>query len=332
MLFSIRPLSPEDARAIAGWRYAAPYEDYNEPSDTLLDGLYQGIAEEGGALAGFVCWGAEAQIKAAADLYAAEPALDFGMGLRPDLTGKGAGVFAASAATLWLRAHMQAQVLRLAVYEWNLRAQRVYQRAGFVPYATRGRFLMMRLDARPWHDATRPLENGMPIYPYDPGFDRHLHYRRADTGYDMSVFSMSAHTGTHIDAPAHIGLAGAVDDIPLESLNGPAQLIAHRDLRPPAIRCPRLLIDTGTRGLSLEEATMLLAQGVRTVGVSGMSVGEGEEEMAVHTLLLSSGVTVLENAALESLAPGWYEMRCLPLRMPGSDGVPVRLLLREACR
>lgn len=327
MRFYPRPLTREDADIISGWQYAAPYDVYG--GEAPRTDVAQALCDAQGSLCGFFSWGHDAQVPAARDLYTRESALDIGIGLRPSLAGRGAGLFACEAALAWLRNAFAPACFRLAVYGWNTRAQKVYRRAGFGPQTVRGDFLIMTRDERPWRDATRPLHNGMPVYPADPGFDRHLLYRREDSGYDMSVFAMSAHSGTHLDAPAHLGLPGAVETIPLERLEGTVQLLEWPGDGVSAVRAPGVLLKTGGRGLWLREAQALLDAGVTLIGLDGMSVGEGDDEYAVHHLLLSAGVTVLENAAIEAFAPGWYAMRCLPLSMPGSDGVPARLLLRE---
>lgn len=332
MRFSIRALTPEDQQTVAGWRYAAPYDVYDDLGKGLSE-AYRALIAPDGALSGVFCWGEEARVLAAQDVYAAQPgALDFGIGLCPDLCGKGLGLWACQCALDWLSAAYAPPSFRLAVYEWNERAVRVYRRLGFSPLTRRGDFLIMARDERPFRDATRPLQNGMPAYPGDPGFDRHLYYTKEANGWNLSVFSMSAHTGTHIDAPSHAGLFGGVETISPERLQGSVQLLAWRTPDWDALRSPRVLLQAGGRGFTLQEAQRLVDAGVTLVGVDGLSVGAAEAELPVHTLLLQAGVAVLENAAIEGFAPGWYEMRCLPLSMPGSDGAPVRLLLREEAR
>ena len=83
-------------------------------------------------LAGFVCFGAEAQVSGARDagLYVAD-ALDIGLGLRPDLTGHGLGDAFVAACLDHARRTRHPRSLRLAVAEFNQRAIRVYERAGF---------------------------------------------------------------------------------------------------------------------------------------------------------------------------------------------------------
>ncbi len=330
MRFFARELTPGDAQDISGWRYAAPYDVYGETTEALLNGQYRALCDADGALCGFFCWGEAARVGVAADVYAARPdALDFGLGLRPEMTGKGIGGFAAESALAWLRDAFHPAMFRLAVYEWNARARKVYRRLGFAPETKRGDFLVMLRDERRWRDATRPLENGMRVCATDPAFERHLLYCAENMGWNVSVLAMSAHCGTHLDAPAHVGLPACAETIPVDRLSGMAQLLDWAEPDFAALRAPRVLLKNFGKGFTLAEAEWLIGAGIAVIGVDALSVGSGETEWAVHKLLLESGVTILENAALEGFAPGWYEMRCLPLSLPGSDGVPVRLFLRE---
>ncbi len=89
------------------------------------------------AVAGFVCFGVQAQVSGARDagLYA-EDALDIGLGLRPDLTGQGLGKTFFAACLDHAIQTRQPATLRLAVASFNTRAIAVYRRAGFRPVAT----------------------------------------------------------------------------------------------------------------------------------------------------------------------------------------------------
>ena len=89
------------------------------------------------SVAGFVCYGAEAQVSGARDagLYAGD-ALDIGLGLRPDLTGRGLGGDFFAACLDHALQTRQPVTLRLAVATFNTRAIAVYRRAGFRQAAT----------------------------------------------------------------------------------------------------------------------------------------------------------------------------------------------------
>jgi RimJ/RimL family protein N-acetyltransferase len=58
-------------------------------------------------------------------------AVEIGLGLRPDLTGRGLGA-AFTAAAIELARGRGAERITLAVAAFNLRATRVYERAGFI--------------------------------------------------------------------------------------------------------------------------------------------------------------------------------------------------------
>jgi [ribosomal protein S18]-alanine N-acetyltransferase len=57
--------------------------------------------------------------------------LDYGLGLRPDLTGQGLGLEFFRAGLVFARERYQPQRVYLHVAAFNERARRVYERAGF---------------------------------------------------------------------------------------------------------------------------------------------------------------------------------------------------------
>lgn len=134
-----RPLTETDARAIVGWRYDGPWAVYDARPDDLaeiLAGLATSVAavDADGALVGFLVFGAGAQVLGGrrAGLYSPD-ALDVGLGLRPNLVGRGMGAGFVEAGLVWARGHLDPAPtrFRLSVAAWNERAIRAYQRAGF---------------------------------------------------------------------------------------------------------------------------------------------------------------------------------------------------------
>jgi ribosomal-protein-alanine N-acetyltransferase len=123
-MFAIRAMTAEDAEAIAAWRYPGPYAFYDwdqDPGDLaeLLDPAEWGrryfAADAEGELAGFFVFKRH------------ETGTEVGLGLRPDLTGRGLG---ASFLDAGLR-FGGAERYTLAVAAFNHRAITVYERAGF---------------------------------------------------------------------------------------------------------------------------------------------------------------------------------------------------------
>lgn len=162
MRFAFRPMTEEDARAMAVWRYPDPHGFYDLDADDLRETLaelpaYHAATDERGELVGFFSCGPGAQVPGGhqAGLYPPD-ALDIGLGLRPDLTGRGlgAGFVAAGLAHLRATTNPPPTRFRLSVAAFNTRAIRAYERAGFragvrFPSPVRGvdtDFLLMTAD------------------------------------------------------------------------------------------------------------------------------------------------------------------------------------------
>lgn len=132
----VEPLDHTAALAITRWRYPPPYDGYTLSDDPLGTALFLSSATSGyfqlcdaaSELVAFCCFGEEAQVPGGD--YSAQ-ALDLGLGLRPDLTGRGYGMQYLGAVLAFGIAQFQPTLLRLTVADFNLRAIRLYQKAGF---------------------------------------------------------------------------------------------------------------------------------------------------------------------------------------------------------
>jgi arylformamidase len=80
--------------------------------------------------------------------------------------------------------------------------------------------------------------------------------------------------------------------------------------------------------LALDAAAWVLDRGFRLVGIDGPSIEAYDAPGdPVHRVLLAAGVIIVENLALADVAPGSYELSCLPLPIAGCDGAPARVVL-----
>jgi [ribosomal protein S18]-alanine N-acetyltransferase len=143
--FTLTPITRTDAQAISRWRYEGPYAVYNgSPASvtSLLQPryLYHSVHDELGELVGYFCFGEDARVSAGRGpgLYDREDALDVGLGMRPDLTGRGLGEQFVRAGLHFAEDAYSPPAFRLTVATFNRRAIRVYERAGFEPVDTFG--------------------------------------------------------------------------------------------------------------------------------------------------------------------------------------------------
>ena len=197
-------------------------------------------------------------------------------------------------------------------------------------------------------DVTLPISDKLPVWPGDLP----VHVTRVSDDLPMvSGLSMSCHAGTHVDAPAHFLPGGAgVDALPLAVLIGPAWVVRFAGRGPlTASMLDEVAIPTGTVRLLIrsdnsdrvveafdsdfvalapDAAAWLLDHGIRLVGIDGPSIEAYDAPGdPVHRALLAAGVIIVENLALAGVAPGAYDLTCLPLRIVGCDGAPARVVL-----
>jgi ribosomal-protein-alanine N-acetyltransferase len=101
---------------------------------------YYSVYDERGDLAGYFCFGEDARVAAGRRLgvYEREDALDVGLGMRPDLTGRGLGEEFVHAGLRVARETYSPKAFRLTVAIFNRRAIRVYEKAGFRAVETFG--------------------------------------------------------------------------------------------------------------------------------------------------------------------------------------------------
>jgi len=204
-------------------------------------------------------------------------------------------------------------------------------------------------------DVTVPLDANLPNYPGNTPFSLEAIKRiaRGDSS-NVSSLHMSAHAGTHVDAPRHfIDSASGAEALPLEMLVGRTRVIevtSRKGIGPDDLSAVdlaedvRLLIKTvnsrlwGTPefhaeyvGVTEAGARYVIDHGIKVLGVDYLSVEEFKKPGApAHHVLLGGGTIVIEGLNLRDVEPGVYEMFCLPLRIVGADGAPARVVLRQS--
>jgi ribosomal-protein-alanine N-acetyltransferase len=139
----IQPMRKNEATVVSGWKYEHPYSFYNMESNAetiaeLLDGSYFSVSNEKSELIGYFCFGPNAQVPGGHvhDLYKDEGALDIGLGMHPDLTGRRLGLRFLNEGLAFARKTYNVEAFRLSVATFNHRAIAVYEKAGFRPVQT----------------------------------------------------------------------------------------------------------------------------------------------------------------------------------------------------
>lgn len=205
-----------------------------------------------------------------------------------------------------------------------------------------------------WIDISMPIADGMLSWPSDPGVELKPAKQLDEHGSNVTELKTGTHLGTHVDAPRHNLANGAgVDEYPPETFIGPAIVVdvtsADGEIEPGQIadvvpkNAERVLLRTANSvdrlleqpfteeyvGLSAAAAEWLAEQsGLKLVGIDYLSIQRRGADATPHTALLEAGIAIVEGLDLADVAPGPYELHCLPLRIEGGDGAPARAYLK----
>ena len=116
----IAPMTSDDFADYEQWHYQPPYDFYDSDQEPVLNPeRYFAVRDDAGALIGFLYFEPKDDV------------LEYGLGLRPDLTGKGLGLDFFRAGLEFGRDRYRPSLVRLFVAAFNERAIKVYERAGF---------------------------------------------------------------------------------------------------------------------------------------------------------------------------------------------------------
>ncbi len=204
------------------------------------------------------------------------------------------------------------------------------------------------------YDITRALSPRTAVFPGDtPVAITPVMQMRNGDSCNVTSIAMSAHAGTHVDAPLHYGDGQpGIDDVGLDVLIGPARVvtlnvaeaITFDDLQQALGDAPfaRLLIHTRASDVPNDvwqadfvyfepaAAAWLGERGCRLIGTDAPSVDPAASlELPAHKAFLRGNVIIMENLCLKGVPDGAYELIALPLRIAGNDAAPARAVLRD---
>ncbi|EEE56465.1 hypothetical protein OsJ_05673 [Oryza sativa Japonica Group] len=179
------------------------------------------------------------------------------------------------------------------------------------------------------------------------------------TLYNLSELKMECHMGTHVDAPGHMNqghfAAGLdVDKLDLDLLNGPTLLVdTPRNTNITAKAMESLNIPKGVRrvlfrtlntdrklmwkkggdlsyvGFTEDGAQWLVDNtDIKLVGIDYLSVAAYDHLITAHVVFFKfPNIILVEGLKLDDVKAGIYMLHCLPLRLVGSEGSPIRCIL-----
>jgi arylformamidase len=211
-------------------------------------------------------------------------------------------------------------------------------------------------------DLARALDISVPIRPGMLHWGRRPEIEIVESRADGAVSNVSrwrigAHTGTHIDAPAHFVDGGkTVDQIDLAVLNGPARVLDLTHVKEQITAADldaaglgdigdevRVLLRTTNSatvlrtpwksaawvGLAPDGAERLIEAGVRLAAIDYLSIEAVPytTHWETHQLLCGADVLILEVADLLHAPAGTYDMIALPIPLHGAEAAPTRTLL-----
>ena len=202
-------------------------------------------------------------------------------------------------------------------------------------------------------DLSHSISENMPVYPgTEPPVIR-IGCSISEDGFLEREISMFSHTGTHMDAPAHLLEEGAtLDRFPVAQFFGKAFILRCDDGQGPEIKLQQLLahekslkqVDflllqtgwshywgegkyfSGYPVLSQEAAEFLGDLPLKGIGVDTISVdGIDSVLFPVHMALLKKNIVLIENLTNLQAVPGAFcTFACFPLKFVSADGSPVR--------
>lgn len=202
-------------------------------------------------------------------------------------------------------------------------------------------------------DISRTLAPQMAVWPGDTRFGLQTTMDRGQgDSVNLTTITMSAHSGSHVDAPRHFTDEGeTIEGLDLRPYWGLAQVVTVYKEPGPLFPgdfaaydlslAPRLLVRTPAGDLdptvfpekivypSPQLAAHLGSLGIVLYGTDAPSMDAVDDPLLPgHNALLQNKIAILEGLDLGKAADDLYELVALPLKIENGDGSPVRAALR----
>lgn len=202
-------------------------------------------------------------------------------------------------------------------------------------------------------DITFAISNKIPSWPGSVGFECNWLMEIPKHANNLSSFSMDSHLGTHLDAPLHFIEGGrSIEKLELGKMLGDVfvleiyniKSITDLDLESAGIpkSCKKLILKTDNQkywkqnltefqedfsSIDASGAKWIVEKGIHLIGIDYLSIQRFNDGPETHQILLKNEIIIVETLNLEYVSQGWYYLICLPLKIEGLEGSPVRALL-----
>lgn len=207
-------------------------------------------------------------------------------------------------------------------------------------------------------DLTHTIHPDMPVF---PGTEQPI-FEKANTlendGFQEAKITMYSHTGTHIDAPAHMFSNGPyLDNLQIEHFIGKATVLDFSDKKLQLIDLDSIkpfkekiknvdfvIIKTGWSrywgnkkyyedfpSLSEESAKWLCQFNLKGIGIDAISIDDSNSTaFTIHKILMLKNILIIENLTnLDSINNEYFILSIMPLKNKNADGSPVRAICIE---
>jgi kynurenine formamidase len=206
-------------------------------------------------------------------------------------------------------------------------------------------------------DLTHTISENMPVYPGTEVPKLEIPYSYEEWGFKETRLTMFSHTGTHMDAPAHLfSNRTTLDSLPITQFVGKGLVIDCTKLKAgdkitidyietvkeKANEADFILFHTGWDKhwgtdayygeypyITQEVATYLIESGKKGVGLDVIGIDPiSDSNLTIHKMLLvNTDIVIIENLTnLGEVGEDLFTFYALPLKFRNSDGAPVRAI------
>lgn len=204
-------------------------------------------------------------------------------------------------------------------------------------------------------DLSHKIHSEMPVFPgTEPPIIQEANTIEKD-GFAEVKITFYSHTGTHMDAPAHMIEGGRfLDDYPIDHFIGRALIIDLTDIEGKEIHVEQLrsyedkiskvdyiILKTGWSkywgkdeyfvgfpALSKEAARWITSFKLKGIGTDAISIDSMEStSFQIHRTFFKNNMVIIENIAnLDAVTDDIFLFSCMPLKTQRADGSPIRAI------